>query len=170
MGLHVLIVAFAFLVCDLYRISYRTFAMVDMIKLGIALFIVFVLETVFMLANESIGFSHTFIYTLLLFCGICSVRFAIRFRIVLLGSHSRLYAKERVIIVGVGDAGTSIIREMQNTSKIPFVPVAAVDDDLAKQNMLISGVRVVGTINDVKKVVADYKATRIFCYDSLINT
>ena len=159
--LHVLIVALAFLVCNLYRMSYRTFGMVDMIKIGIAFGLIFALECVIALTDSNVDFFHALLFTVFFFCGVCAVRVAFRFRVAVLRRHSHMNAKERVVIVGAGDAGTTIIRELQSTDKLAFVPVAAVDDDLTKQNMLISGVKVVGTINDIKRVVADYKATRI---------
>ncbi len=160
-GINVAIVGFTFLVCNLYRMAYRTFGLVDMIKMGVAFGFIAILECVVAFFDSRVAFFHAFVYTVFFFCGVCAVRVFFRFRIAVLRHHSQLNAKERVVIVGVGNAGTTIIRELQSTDKLAFVPVAAVDDDLTKQNMLISGVKVVGTIDDIKRVVAEYKATRI---------
>ena len=158
---HVAIAAFSFLACNLYRMSYRTFGLVDMMRIFIAFGIIFVLEVTAAIAINHVNVFHAFVYTVLTFCGACAVRFAFRFRILLHKHHLAASGKERVVIVGAGDAGTAIIRELQSTDKLSFVPIAALDDDLTKQNMLVCGVRVVGVIDDVKAVVEKYKATRI---------
>lgn len=49
-----------------------------------------------------------------------------------------------VLIVGAGDAGTMIARELQKNPHVGLVPVGFVDDDPAKHNMRMHGVRVFG--------------------------
>ena len=161
-GAHLLILSFAFLVCNIYRISYRAFGLYDMTKLGVAFVLIAALESIVAFAMYYVDFWHAFVYTVLLFCGISAIRFAFRFRVAIVRHREQLDAKERVVIVGAGEAGTSIIRELQSTNKISYAPVVALDDDPTKHNMLISGVEVVGPVNRVKEVVEEYHASRIF--------
>ena len=57
--------------------------------------------------------------------------------------------RERALIVGAGEAGAMVAKEMQS-SKLPGIyPVAFADDDKAKQRLNIHGVRVMGRIKDV---------------------
>ncbi len=160
--LHAIIAACAFLACGVYRIAYRTFGIVDMIRLGAAFAFISVLECVIALTDSYVDFFHAFLFTLFFFCGICFTRFAFRFRIALLRQHSHISTKERAVVVGAGYAGSAIIRELQTTNKVEIVPVAALDDDPMKRNLTILGVKVVGTVDDVEAVVKKYKATRIF--------
>ncbi len=69
--------------------------------------------------------------------------------------------KVRVIIVGGGDAGAMLIRELHSTNKLRYVPVAILDDDENKIGQFISGVRVVGKIFDVVKIARQFKADEI---------
>lgn len=57
-------------------------------------------------------------------------------------SASRL---RRVLIVGAGDAGELLLREMQNNPRLGFVPVGFVDDDPLKTGFHIHRVPVLGT-------------------------
>ncbi|MCJ7660137.1 MAG: polysaccharide biosynthesis protein, partial [Anaerolineales bacterium] len=82
----------------------------------------------------------------------------LRFTLRLLG-ESRTKAMDtngqvkRVLIVGAGDAGELVLREMQKNPQLNQVPVCFVDDDPAKQNQQIHDVPVVGTLKDIGRVV-----------------
>ena len=60
-----------------------------------------------------------------------------------------------VLIVGAGDAGSLIIREMRRSPRLRYTPVALVDDDSRKQNLRLDGVRVVGTTSELPRVLQD---------------
>ncbi|MBD2212392.1 polysaccharide biosynthesis protein [Nostoc linckia FACHB-104] len=51
---------------------------------------------------------------------------------------------ERVLIVGAGSAGVSLVQEMQRNPQLGFYPVAYIDDDPQKLNLHIRGIPVVG--------------------------
>ena len=59
------------------------------------------------------------------------------------------------LIVGAGDAGSLIIREMRRSPRLRYTPVALVDDDLRKQNLRLDGVRVVGTTDELPRVLQE---------------
>jgi len=59
----------------------------------------------------------------------------------------------RVLIVGAGDAGALVVREMQKNPQLDLSPVCYLDDDPEKQKQQIHGVPVVGTLNDLGKIV-----------------
>ena len=58
------------------------------------------------------------------------------------------------MIVGAGDAGALVVREMQKNATLRLIPVCFLDDDKDKQKQQIHGVPVVGTINDLGRVAA----------------
>ncbi len=67
---------------------------------------------------------------------------------------SRLVPNARkVLIVGAGDAGALVVREMQKNPQINLIPVGYLDDAREKQNNQIYGVPVVGVLNDLAKVL-----------------
>jgi FlaA1/EpsC-like NDP-sugar epimerase len=55
----------------------------------------------------------------------------------------------RVLVVGAGNAGELLIRDMLSTAGSHYRPVGLVDDDPIKRKMKIHGVPVVGTIADI---------------------
>ena len=60
---------------------------------------------------------------------------------------------ERVLIVGAGDVGERIVREMEKDKKGRYYPVAFVDDDPEMHKVTIRGVRVLGTRKDIPRLV-----------------
>lgn len=61
--------------------------------------------------------------------------------------------KRRVLIVGAGDAGALVVRELQKNPQLNFIPLGFLDDDTAKLKQQIHGVPVVGTLNDLTHVL-----------------
>jgi FlaA1/EpsC-like NDP-sugar epimerase len=63
-----------------------------------------------------------------------------------------LGGERRVLMVGAGDAGQMLVREMQRTPS-GMSPVGYVDDDRVKWRTRIHGVKVWGPVDDLPKVV-----------------
>ncbi len=53
------------------------------------------------------------------------------------------------LIIGAGDAGALVVRELQRSSQLNLTPIAFLDDDPAKQKQEIYGVPVIGRIGDL---------------------
>jgi FlaA1/EpsC-like NDP-sugar epimerase len=60
------------------------------------------------------------------------------------------HAGEPVIVIGAGDAGVTLLRELSRSAR--WRAVALLDDDRTKHGRLIHGVRVLGTTEDFAKV------------------
>lgn len=63
--------------------------------------------------------------------------------------HQRGLAK-KVLILGAGDAGEKLIREMRESHNLVYDLVGIVDDDPHKLNQAIHGVPVMGTLGDLE--------------------
>lgn len=61
--------------------------------------------------------------------------------------------QRRVLIVGAGDAGALVVREMQKNPQLNLIPVGFLDDNPVKQKQQIHGVPVIGTLNDLAQVL-----------------
>ena len=59
----------------------------------------------------------------------------------------------RALIIGAGDAGALVVRELQKSPQLNLVPVGFLDDDPAKQKHDLYGVPVIGYINDLADVL-----------------
>ena len=60
---------------------------------------------------------------------------------------------KRALIVGAGDAGALVVRELQKSSQLNLVPVGFLDDDPAKQKHAIHGVTVIGKVTDLENAI-----------------
>jgi FlaA1/EpsC-like NDP-sugar epimerase len=68
---------------------------------------------------------------------------------------------KEVLIVGAGDAGQLMAREMQRNRQLHYTPVGFVDDDPRKRGTRIVGVRVLGTTDDVVHILRDNKPDEV---------
>ena len=59
----------------------------------------------------------------------------------------------RVLIVGAGDAGALVVREMQKNPQLNFQPIGFLDDDFSKQRQQLYGIQVVGKLADLSRVI-----------------
>jgi len=60
---------------------------------------------------------------------------------------------KRVLIIGAGDAGALVVRELQKNPDLNLTAVGFLDDNKSKLGQQIHGVQVLGTVEDVGKVV-----------------
>jgi len=60
---------------------------------------------------------------------------------------------KRALIIGAGNAGALVVRELQKTSQLNLTPVGFLDDDTAKQKHAIHGVTVIGVVNDLSSAI-----------------
>ncbi len=67
---------------------------------------------------------------------------------------------KRVLIVGAGCAGESLIRDLKRTKS--YIPVGFVDDNQSKRGLDVHGVRVLGTIPKLRSLVSQYQIDLIF--------
>jgi FlaA1/EpsC-like NDP-sugar epimerase len=68
---------------------------------------------------------------------------------------------KEVLIVGAGDAGQLIVREMQRNRQLLYTPIGFVDDDPRKRGDRIHGVRILGTTEDLGHVLRDNKPDEV---------
>lgn len=61
---------------------------------------------------------------------------------------SKAFSKN-ILIVGAGDAGDMVLREIKNNPKFNYNVIGLIDDDKFKQKMSIQGISVIGTRKDI---------------------
>jgi FlaA1/EpsC-like NDP-sugar epimerase len=84
---------------------------------------------------------------------------AARFAVRSIRQHRRTpKSGARVIILGAGESGEQIARQMIASPDSGYIPVAFLDDDPTKSNLRVQGVRVYGTSNDLEHVARDFSA------------
>ncbi|WP_394188565.1 polysaccharide biosynthesis protein [Paenisporosarcina quisquiliarum] len=79
-----------------------------------------------------------------------------RFLLRIYHSHNQKkdqYEYKRTLIVGAGAAGTMVARQLLNNQSAELKPVAFVDDDNSKYHLEVYGVKVVGKLKEIPKIV-----------------
>jgi FlaA1/EpsC-like NDP-sugar epimerase len=146
----------------LYHFTWRYVSTTELIQLVKGTFLSFLLLTgiYFVLRDFPIfsGFprSTLFITYFFIFILTGTLRFAKRIYLQLF-PFRRKEKKERTLIIGAGDAGELILRNILSVSNSPFQIVGFVDDSEARQKILIHGVKVLGKIKDIPKIVKENK-------------
>lgn len=96
------------------------------------------------------------IYGVLSMLAVGGLRFALRVL-----AESRFFAEadrepvhqKHILIIGAGDAGALVLREMQKSKYLNMKPVGFLDDNPEKQKQQLLGVPVIGTIDDMPRVL-----------------
>ncbi len=95
-------------------------------------------------------------------CVVCHIgnRFAYRILRKLGGSignsNSKGSYEERVMIIGAGDSGSVLIKELKNSSHTNMVPICVIDDNANKIGRSLFGVPIVGGRDDIISKAAEY--------------
>jgi FlaA1/EpsC-like NDP-sugar epimerase len=71
------------------------------------------------------------------------------------GAASLVARGKEVVVVGAGDAGQLIVRELLKSRALGMTPIGLVDDDPRKRNMRLHGVRVLGTTEELPHILRD---------------
>ena len=63
--------------------------------------------------------------------------------------------RERILVVGAGAAGEKILREIIENDHLPYAMIGFIDDDRKKQGRSIHGVPVLGSLNELARIVEE---------------
>lgn len=154
--------AVAFWYFGLYRGVWRFASLPDLMRIlkSVALGVVVSGAIIFMLTRlQQVPRSVFVLHGLLLVFLIAGPRFIYR------GFKDRhLYMPEgkKVLIVGAGQAGEMLARDLIRSSQNAFRPVAFVDDDRSKIGKDVHGIRVVGDVAKIAEVVETQEVELIF--------
>jgi FlaA1/EpsC-like NDP-sugar epimerase len=118
-----------------------------------------IFATVALLGHASLPRSVFIIEWLLSTLGVSGLRLTTRF--VRRGIVADQGTARRLLIVGAGDAGEVLLRELQRNFRSRYQPVGFVDDDLLKQRAHIHGISVLGTIDHVATIAKAHDVDEI---------
>ena len=62
---------------------------------------------------------------------------------------------KKTLIIGAGNAGEQVVRDMKRIKDCPYSPIAFIDDDLSKKGIFIHGIKVLGGRREIPKIVND---------------
>ncbi len=149
----------------LYKQLWKYVGIREAFKIVISAFVFCICAVVVTIVSKQLAIEWAILVTLIFFCLMGVIRFMYRVYAFLLEErHVRIVeAKkhERVLIVGAGDAGQSIIKDIKNAEKSLMEAVCVLDDDANKIGCYTNGVEIVGCIDDVVGVCKDYAIDKI---------
>ena len=94
---------------------------------------------------------------------ILGVRYSYRAYLIMRRRYTRdVSSLKRVMIIGAGEAGRNIIREIQRSEEMNEIPVCVIDGDQTKWNKQLEGVPVVGGRESILLNVDKYKVEKIY--------
>ncbi|XCH78729.1 MAG: nucleoside-diphosphate sugar epimerase/dehydratase [Candidatus Dehalobacter alkaniphilus] len=70
-------------------------------------------------------------------------------------------SQRKVLIIGAGDAGVLALRELKKRDFQEGVPVGFIDDSKSKINLHVQGFPVLGSRDDIRRIVEDYAVDEI---------
>ena len=144
----------------MYSFSWRFFSALDLARLtGAVILSTGVVSGIFMIfrKNDYIGGmprSVLLIDFLLTLSLMIALRLSKRIYKEYISKKRKLEkGKLRVLIVGAGEAGNSIAREMVANPRSPYIPAGFIDDDPAKKGLKISGIKVLGQSDSIPDIL-----------------
>ena len=152
----------AYWVFGVYRSIWRFFSLLDLLKILKAIALGSVMAaTLLFLDPEILNVSRSIfpIYALLLMAFLCGPRFLYRR---MRAPKPSAVKMQRVLIVGAGEAGESLVREILRSHFQVYHPVGFVDDKRHKLGLDIHGIRVLGTCADIPRLVRKLSIDLIF--------
>jgi FlaA1/EpsC-like NDP-sugar epimerase len=138
----------------LYRGMWRFASIDDLLSIIKAISASSVLIILFLyLINQFLGYPRSifFIDWLMLIILVGGFRFSIR--LLKESSHVNNRDGKRVLIVGAGEAGEMILREMIRNKELKYNPIGLVDDDPSKIGSKIHGIKVLGDKTKIPAIV-----------------
>ncbi len=126
----------------------------------------------FAILGKNILVENVILSGIITFLLVIGIRFSFRVirRIAIYGQLKIIDRNERVMIIGAGSSGSSIINEMLNNRKLNMIPICIIDDNKSKVGKVLHGIKVVGTRNEIQNVVREEGITTIIIAISTINS
>jgi FlaA1/EpsC-like NDP-sugar epimerase len=69
--------------------------------------------------------------------------------------------RRSVLIIGAGDAGAMVVRELRKHRALGLEPVGFIDDDVVKQRLYLLGLPILGTRKDILRIASELEIEEI---------
>ena len=110
-------------------------------------------------AANLVPYGVIFITGVLAFIGLGALRSVGRLWVVMSGQAAK--GGTRVLVVGAGDAGSLLLRDIENQPALGLRVIGFVDDEAVKRGMTVRGRRILGPIDELERVVKEQEVDEI---------
>ena len=164
--IHVITTVLIFYFCKMYHSLWKFISIHELGYIILANMISFFMQIAgFHLLQYPIPRSYFFAEILLQTVMVVAIRFSYRFCRYLKEAREQRFGcgqpQKRVMIIGAGDAGRVIIKEILDSSFLTMKVCCVIDDDYNKTGRYISGIPIVGDRFAILKNVEKYKIDKI---------
>lgn len=139
----------------LYRGAWRFASIPDLIRIiqaCISSTLILVFLNVFLKLHTALPLSTFPLFCLFSICLLSGPRLTYRW----LKDNRKFFSKgKKVLVIGAGSAGESILRELKRKSNKDLLVVGLLDDDPSKNGIEIHGIRVLGSTHDLSRIVKE---------------
>ena len=154
-----------FYICRLYHSIWRLASVAELRMIITAYLILMVVDVAGMLfMHLRMPRSYYFMGYVLCFCMTAGTRFSYR----LLRSYTNRKRQDegkdeqdRIMIIGGGEAGQILIKELINSSRFHTKVCCVIDDNPNKRGRVLEGIPIVGDRNDILEMVEKYEVNHI---------
>lgn len=154
-----------FYICRLYHSIWRLASVAELRMIITAYLILMVVDVAGMLfMHLRMPRSYYFMGYVLCFCMTAGTRFSYR----LLRSYTNRKRQDegkdeqdRIMIIGGGEAGQILIKELINSSRFHTKVCCVIDDNPNKRGWVLEGIPIVGDRNDILEMVEKYEVNHI---------
>ncbi len=153
-----------FMLCRLYQGIWKYASASDLVNILVACFLSSVTQTLGMrLLKLEFPRSYPFLYFVMLAGGISVFRFMYRILGYIQSRREGMSTagKKNTMIVGAGEAGYTLLKELQNSRFSEQHVCCIVDDDPGKRGKYLRGVLVAGSRYDICRLADEYKIDEI---------
>jgi len=163
LGLQIVITVILFLWRKMYRFVWRSVNVHDVAIMALNVFAAFGLSCVVgLLLGLRLPVSVYFIMLICLLATQVGMRCFLRFYVVFANKAGRSQGRERIMIIGGGEAGRTLIQEMQGNRKVDGTICCIIDDNPQKWGKQLNGVPIVGGRNVIAETAVKMEITQIF--------
>ncbi|MBO4864156.1 MAG: polysaccharide biosynthesis protein [Eubacterium sp.] len=162
--IYAIICVFIFFVNKLYNSIWKYASVIELIRVFISTVMTWVIHligiTIFL---KRMPLSYYVFGPIFQFALVLGVRYFYRFYLILRRRYTRdVSSLKRVMVIGAGEAGRNVIRELNRSEEMHEICVCIIDDEQSKWGRSIEGVPVVGGRESILLNVEKYKVAKIY--------
>lgn len=164
--IHILTTVLIFYFCKMYHSLWKFISIHELGYIILANIVSFFMQIAgFHLMQYPIPRSYFFLEILLQTVMVVGIRFSYRFCRYLKEVREQRFGcgepQKRVMIIGAGDAGRAIIKEILDSRHLTMKVCCVIDDDCNKEGRYINGIPIIGDRSVILKNVEKYKIDKI---------
>lgn len=161
---YLIVCVVVFFAMRLYQSVWRFASYSELIRVVAANILTGMIHTIFITAFVlRMPISYYVFGAFFQFCFTLGIRFSYRF-VLLLKNHREVNKKnsKRVMIIGAGEAGQMILRDIRHSRNEAEMVCCFIDDNENKHGRFIDGVKVVGGMDSILSACAQYQIEKIY--------